>query len=1079
MIDPVVASDGHSYERSCMEDWIHSFSLKGLDATSPKTNERLPHHHLIPNHTLKSGIEDFHEARRVADNATRQDCQQSNHMKAVSAVLEPPPLVSLAASKGHARQRNRATTTSKRTQATTTVALTAAETSLAVEKAVGRLAAPPPAPPAPRPSVPAVLDPMPSSQQTQSQSKSPVATYLNVAQSAVAYGEMLNVGQGQIHKVSQTKKLPKCADVDVRNQGKGKKTSSVSITTSVNSTSGTVVQQVDSSRGVVLPPAIDPVPLADGGRKSNARIPTSSVWKTKAEEIPQPLQGSAAVDEPESAHVSALVKTFRRLKQERELGLQQSVTPVAASSVASAISTETSSTAAEEAVVNITEAAPAVAACPVVLEHLPAPIPTPVATSCATLAIVLEASSTAAEEAVVHVTEEASAVEVPPVEHLSAAVAASSVTSAISTETSSTAAEEAVVNITEAAPSVAACPVVLEHLPATVAASSGDQATDAPPDVRTHSAEQETKEAAAVVAAAVAAAKVKAIQEARNKVEREAKELADKNAAAAVINAKALAEKKRMTAATAAAAEHAARPAVERAQVLQRKGKQRKAPKPSANEDEENRLLEAAQQTARPAVQPQRSANFKTLFFVIGLAVLLLTAWWCLTAPPESKKATSSDLEIYEQFAWLKKHAEKNLALTTDLEIQKDMIEELIYPIVYMEQPQFAGRITGILLELGNEDLLTLIGSPDALMSKIDEVVVVLKKDLLEMPQQTQREKVKEKGAMGTARNEEIQKKELKSMRRFLREKDIFFAAREGDLYVIKRLLKEGVDKDLVTKDGFSPLYIAAGIGHLPVVRYLLEQGADKDKTCTKGSSPLYIAANEGHLPIVQYLLEQGADMEKATNEGANPLVIATQEGHLSVVQCLVQGGAEKDKANEHGITPLMYAAEWGHLGVLRYLMEQGADKDKTNIDGRTAFMAAAVNGHLDVLFLLAEQGADKEKVDNDGWNALMYAVEGGHLTVIKSLLKDGMDIDKTANNGYTPLHAAAANGDLDILNCLLKEGANMFKTDNFGHSPADVAAYSNHGMVVDYLDKLMFIELQKLKLKKASISKKATRKRP
>ena len=985
MIDPVVASDGHSYERSCMEDWIHSFSLKGLDATSPKTNERLPHHHLIPNHTLKSGIEDFHEARRVADNATRQDCQQSNHMKAVSAVLEPPPLVSLAASKGHARQRNRATTTSKRTQATTTVALTAAETSLAVEKAVGRLAAPPPAPPAPRPSVPAVLDPMPSSQQTQSQSKSPVATYLNVAQSAVAYGEMLNVGQGQIHKVSQTKKLPKCADVDVRNQGKGKKTSSVSITTSVNSTSGTVVQQVDSSRGVVLPPAIDPVPLADGGRKSNARIPTSSVWKTKAEEIPQPLQGSAAVDEPESAHVSALVKTFRRLKQERELGLQQSVTPVAASSVASAISTETSSTAAEEAVVNITEAAP----------------------------------------------------------------------------------------------SVAACPVVLEHLPATVAASSGDQATDAPPDVRTHSAEQETKEAAAVVAAAVAAAKVKAIQEARNKVEREAKELADKNAAAAVINAKALAEKKRMTAATAAAAEHAARPAVERAQVLQRKGKQRKAPKPSANEDEENRLLEAAQQTARPAVQPQRSANFKTLFFVIGLAVLLLTAWWCLTAPPESKKATSSDLEIYEQFAWLKKHAEKNLALTTDLEIQKDMIEELIYPIVYMEQPQFAGRITGILLELGNEDLLTLIGSPDALMSKIDEVVVVLKKDLLEMPQQTQREKVKEKGAMGTARNEEIQKKELKSMRRFLREKDIFFAAREGDLYVIKRLLKEGVDKDLVTKDGFSPLYIAAGIGHLPVVRYLLEQGADKDKTCTKGSSPLYIAANEGHLPIVQYLLEQGADMEKATNEGANPLVIATQEGHLSVVQCLVQGGAEKDKANEHGITPLMYAAEWGHLGVLRYLMEQGADKDKTNIDGRTAFMAAAVNGHLDVLFLLAEQGADKEKVDNDGWNALMYAVEGGHLTVIKSLLKDGMDIDKTANNGYTPLHAAAANGDLDILNCLLKEGANMFKTDNFGHSPADVAAYSNHGMVVDYLDKLMFIELQKLKLKKASISKKATRKRP
>lgn len=56
---------------------------------------------------------------------------------------------------------------------------------------------------------------------------------------------------------------------------------------------------------------------------------------------------------------------------------------------------------------------------------------------------------------------------------------------------------------------------------------------------------------------------------------------------------------------------------------------------------------------------------------------------------------------------------------------QKQMLGEALYPKIHEMQPELAGKITGMLLEMENSELINLTSDESALRAKVDEAMSV------------------------------------------------------------------------------------------------------------------------------------------------------------------------------------------------------------------------------------------------------------------------------------------------------------------------------------------------------------------
>ena len=120
-------------------------------------------------------------------------------------------------------------------------------------------------------------------------------------------------------------------------------------------------------------------------------------------------------------------------------------------------------------------------------------------------------------------------------------------------------------------------------------------------------------------------------------------------------------------------------------------------------------------------------------------------------------------------------------------------------------------------------------------------------------------------------------------------------AALYGDLEMVQVLLGYGVDVNVQSNGGITPLEFASrDLRNDPrVAQLLIEHGADPNIRCMGGFTPLHSALSDGRIEVARLLIEHGASVEAMDDDGETPLDVASEGHRAEIIKFLLEHRAK------------------------------------------------------------------------------------------------------------------------------------------------------------------------------------------
>lgn len=232
---------------------------------------------------------------------------------------------------------------------------------------------------------------------------------------------------------------------------------------------------------------------------------------------------------------------------------------------------------------------------------------------------------------------------------------------------------------------------------------------------------------------------------------------------------------------------------------------------------------------------------------------------------------------------------------------------------------------------------------------------------------------------------------------------DLFDAARDNNVTKVRDLIKRKADVNYTESiserispdelgyiDEWTPLMWAAFNGNVDIVKLLVKAGVWVNYLNSNVVSALWVAAGNGHLGVVKILAQNGAYINNRNSEDVTPLMVAAMHGHYKVVQYLINARADMNLVhkNNEGDSALMFALARRHTAIARLLIDSGADVNVRNRFGVTALMIAAAEGNGEITGKLLDKKADITVKTDKGLTALDIAIGKGFLNIAELIKK-------------------------------------------------------------------------------------------
>jgi hypothetical protein len=165
----------------------------------------------------------------------------------------------------------------------------------------------------------------------------------------------------------------------------------------------------------------------------------------------------------------------------------------------------------------------------------------------------------------------------------------------------------------------------------------------------------------------------------------------------------------------------------------------------------------------------------------------------------------------------------------------------------------------------------------------------------------------------------------------------LWWAAKNGRVDQVERLLTQGADANAADIDGETPLHAAARWGQVDVVEVLLAHGANPGMKALYGTTPLQVSVIGAQVGVARALLRGRADVNARDVFGTSALHDAVLRGNLELTALLLEFGADPTVADDSGSTPLHLATRAGNGALVQVLSSSSTSAGVGNRNGSNA----------------------------------------------------------------------------------------------------------------------------------------------